>query len=193
MSRSKVGSSVPVRPAALGSIARRVMPRFSSAARRSGWAWSVVVDDSDPHLGVLEDVVHLRRPPSTVLIGHPHQARAVDAEEHLHQVDRVVADGADLARRVSSRGRRGGCAKRLASRSISANVVLPIAVGQRDAVGKAARCLSQDDLRWPRGRCFPGPGTPPVAARSLMNRGLISTKAHRRANDQCALRHPPFP
>ena len=77
------------------SIAISSMPRFSSAARRSGCACRLSSISGEPYFGMVEDVVHVGRAEHGV-DGHPDQAGAMNAEQRFDEFDRVVADGRDL-------------------------------------------------------------------------------------------------
>jgi len=50
-----------------------------------------VVDDGEPHPGMVEDVVHVRRAEHGIA-RHPHQAGAVNAEQRFDEFDGIVAD-----------------------------------------------------------------------------------------------------
>ena len=97
----------------------------------------IVVDQCKADLGMAEDVVHIRGPEHGI-DRHPDQAGAMNAEQRLDELDRVVADRGNLLAGFQAAlhqiiGKAVGVALELGEGHA------PRAVGERDPIGKAPR------------------------------------------------------
>ena len=102
-----------------------------------GLRMEIIVDQRETDLSMAEDVVHVGWSEHRV-DRHPYEARTMDAEQGFDELDGVVADGRDLLAGVQP------ACHEVVGEAVGVPLNLgigdaPIAIGNRDALGKASR------------------------------------------------------